>query len=118
MLAATRDLFFERTARRHEELALPGFGTVRLQSLTESERTALERRFLDKRGRLDPDKISDVKLYWVISTVVDEHGAKLFADGDIEKLREVDSCIVDGIYEAAMKHVGLTEADQAALLGN
>ena len=113
-----RDDFFARTERRYMTIDVPEFGKIELQSLKESERNALEMKALDGKGRIDPSRLTDVKIWWTIACVVDEYRARMFTDADTEKLRDVDSYIIDAIYEAATAHVGLSAADQQAILGN
>lgn len=113
-----RSEILSHTTRRYSDVDIPGVGNVRIRSLTEAERNAIELKQLDKHGRRDLKKLPYTKVNWIIACAVDEHGACLFADADADRLLLVDSYITDTLFDAIQDHVGLSAKDREALLKN
>lgn len=113
-----RNEILSANARRYTTVKVPFVGEVRLQSLTEGERNAVEMKQYTEKGQRDPKQAPYGKVNWIIAAAVDEHGSRLFADGDRETLCKVDSVVTDTMFEAILEHVGLTAQDRAKILKN
>jgi len=86
-------------------------GTVRLQSVSERERSQFEQDTLDKNGRVTKRGMMSVKPRLIIMCAVDQNGDKIFTSADIEGLLELDSITSNLIADACQKLCGITETD-------
>lgn len=110
MAFKTRAEILASTKRRYTEV-----DGVRIQSLTEIELSTLRGIWA---SRYDKDKPLDLtsRRELFVMTVVDENGNREFTNEDVELLGEVDGSVVERVYEAAAKHVGLRDEDEVAKL--
>lgn len=115
---ATREAILAANKRRYREIEVPIVGAVRIQSLTERERNVCESWFFDKQGRRDADRSIESKARWIVECVVDEHGARMFTEADIPTLLALDAAATNHIFDEILQHVGYSETDRKALLGN
>lgn len=98
--------FLKPAERRYIEVEVAGFGRVRLQSLTERERAAYERASYDDKGELQMEALGQRKARLVALCAVDDKGFRILGDREVQKLYEnMDSAILDAIYEACAEHV-------------
>lgn len=116
-----RDAFLAKAkaARRYMDCRLPSGGVVRLQSLSEFERSNYERGLLNKKGDgANPNALLASKRAMVVLCMVDEEGNRVLSDNDINALASMDSADIDHICTTARKHCGFDDADFEALVGN
>lgn len=99
------------TARRFRTFEVPGLGTLRVQSLTERERSIVESLIAGDHKL--------IKSALVQASLVDDDGSRVYGDGpeDLAEIQSLDSSIVDRIAGEAMRLNRVEEADVRALLG-
>lgn len=71
----TKDQLLAATGRRFSHLEIPGFGTVRIGSLSAAQ--MLEYRQLERRKSEGADVERDIMLFLVAAAVVDGNGRKI-----------------------------------------
>lgn len=108
MSLATRDTFLRPCQRRYVEVALPIAGaTVRIQSLTELERTTFENSRFGRDGRILPGRLEDSKARLICLCAVDADGKPLLKPGDERHIMDnMDSADSAFLYDACWEHVG------------
>jgi len=84
---------------------------IRIQSLTEVELSTLRGIWASRYGESKVIDLTSRRELFVM-TVVDDAGARLFANEDVDALGELDGVVVEEVYEAAAKHVGLRAAEE------
>lgn len=106
---ATRDQLFAPAARRYATVQLPTSGlTVRIQSLTERERTAFQAAFITRTGDTNRERLLDAGRRLIVLCVVDAAGNRLLNDGDIQKLADWDAADTQFLYAECGKHTGIS----------
>lgn len=111
MMTATREMFLKPAARRYDRFSVPGFGDVRIQSLTDGEKSDYEYELIAKKGGFVPSKLRNAARRLIVLTVVDDTGNRVLRDGDETKLEEMDGAITQAIYDRARTHCGFNEGD-------
>jgi len=101
-----RELLLGKTARRYVEAELPSGGKVKLQSLTELERSEYNAGLLDKKGELDKQKLTYGTAMLLVRMLVDDEGKRLFLDHEYEVLANIDSLDMEVLGDVARRHVG------------
>lgn len=106
---ATRDSFLGLAAKPREfvEVLVEGLGKVRIRSLRESERSAIEAPNFTSSGKINLEKARDTKLRTIIQAVVNGDGEPFMGNTDIAELRKIDTRIVSQLYDAIAEHCGL-----------
>lgn len=100
-MAVDREAFLRFGNRRYCEVPAPWFGdgaTVRIQSLTEKERNAIEQTL---EGAVSP------RARLVIATVVDDAGHTIFTDAHAELIEGLDAQVVAALVDAISEHCDL-----------
>jgi len=115
---ATRELLTQRTPRRFTAVPIDGWGTVRIRSLTELERSRFEATIRDKTGQVSSVRMIDLKCRLIVLCVVDAEGNQILQDADITSLREQDSKLTNQLVEAIQSHCGYSDADLGDLEKN
>lgn len=108
MSLATRETFLRPSKRRYIDVPLPTTGEmVRLQSLTELERTTYENSRFSKEGTLLPGRLQDSKARLICLCVVDEEGKPILKPGDERSIMDnMDSMDSAFLYDQCWDHVG------------
>lgn len=101
-----RSALLGKRERRYREVELPSGGKVRLQSLTELERSEYNSELLDKKGEVDRKKLTFGTALLLVRMLVDENGKRLFMDNEYEELSGIDSLDMEILGDEARKHVG------------
>ena len=115
----TRDQLIAKAKRRYQEFMVPNFGTVRIRSLTERERSNYEAEMLDSKGNTRKVKLIQARRRLIALTVVDSTGELLLNQpDDVKGLEDQDGSITDAIFEQAMLHCGIKENDIEVLVKN
>lgn len=83
--------------RRYREVRLPDGHSLRLQSLTE-----LERQQADIGG--PPEQLT---ARYIAKCLVDGEGRRLYADGQIEEVLQLDAQLTIQLDQAILSHVGM-----------
>lgn len=114
-----RAAFLAKKDRRYTTVDLPTGGTLRLQSLTERERSGYEAWMLNKKGDgADPKKLVEFKRKMVVLCAVDAEGKRLLNDSDMDAMAHMDSADIDAACTAARKHCKFDDEDFESLVGN
>ena len=113
-----RNTFLQPAKRRYADVSIKDFGNVRIQSLTERERSKLEASQLDKNGRNDPRKAALFKSRLIAAVVVDSDGNLLLTGGDLDAILSMDATVTAKIFDAAVEHCGFSTTDVEELAGN
>ena len=107
----TREAILSAPKRRFTEITIADWGTFRIRSLTELERSRFESSIRDKQGRINNNKLLDLKCRLIVLCVVDGDGNPLLTEADIAALREQDSLRTNTLVEAIQKHCGFSDTD-------
>lgn len=105
---ATRDQLFAPAARRYATVQLPTSGlTVRIQSLTERERTAFQAALITRTGDTNRERLLDAGRRLIVLCLVDGAGNRMLNDSDVQKLADWDSADTEFLYAECGRHTGL-----------
>lgn len=118
---ATREqmLTAGKTSRRYTSVRLPSCGMeLRLQSLNEREMSRYRLFSLDQSGTFDKALARQASSLLIILCAVDENGAALFTERDVEAIEEMDAADVTAAFNACRSHCGLLTDGVSAALGN
>jgi hypothetical protein len=120
MTIANRNALLKLCERRYIDLDLEDAGvTVRIQSLSEKEKSAYETRLIAKSGRgILRDRLQDATRRLIALCLVDENNDRIFLDSDINQIGEMDSFVSSRIYDAAQEHCGFNKGDIEHTLGD
>ncbi|MFH5805294.1 hypothetical protein [Alienimonas sp. DA493] len=97
---------------------LPNGRTVRFRGQSERKLVALQKSFVDAKGRVRESRKPEVRARYVVAYAVNDEGKPLFTVDDVPRLLEMDAAYVAAMFEAASKVCGLSEADVEELAGN
>lgn len=104
----SRDAFLGAgRTRRFKDIPIPGFGMVRIRSLTERDRQSMDRAALSDSGELDEDRVIMARARLVVAVVVGDDGEPFLTEKDVAALEETDAAITTTIEREAMEHCGL-----------
>lgn len=105
--------------RRYRDVETP-VGTVRIQSLSELEKSRVDAAAIDyKRTQIKRDAAILSRARLICAVVVDEAGERVFKDEDVDRVaHEMDSKVADAIFRGAQEHVGGEDEDFEELVGN
>lgn len=112
MSLATREIFLRKPTRRYRDVDLPASKiTVRIQSLSELEKTEYERSIFDKNGERIPGRIRDSKARLICLCLVNEDGTPMMLPGDEQDVLELDSADTSTLWDACWEHIGFARQD-------
>lgn len=87
---------------------LPTSGlVVRIQSLTERERTVFQAALITRTGETNRERLLDAGRRLIVACLVDGAGNRLLNDGDIQKLADWDSADTEYLYAECGRHTGI-----------
>jgi hypothetical protein len=120
MTIANRNALLKVCERRYIDLDLEDAGvTVRIQSLSEKEKSSYETRLIAKSGRgILRDRLQDATRRLIALCLVDENNDRIFLDSDVNQIGEMDSFVSSRIYDAAQEHCGFNKGDIEDTVGN
>ena len=98
-------------AQRVYEVVDTSLGPVRIQSLTERQRSQWEADSLDRNGKLSKKGLLTAKARIIAESVVDEKGEKLFTPMDVDRLQDLDASVSNKLADACQRLSGISEAD-------
>jgi hypothetical protein len=99
MSLLTREDLLKFKTRRYLEVPADWIETgkkIRVQSLTEGERAALEKTVTDGDGA--------IRARVIIATVVDDGGHRIFTDDHIDFITSLDSQVTGALFDAISDH--------------
>jgi hypothetical protein len=95
-----------------ERIPVPEWGgDVMVRGLTGSQRDAWEASLTIRRGKQMIPDMRNFRARLVVLCVVDETGALVFHEGDIDALANKSGSALDRIYDAAARLSGIGEND-------
>ena len=102
---ATRESLKSASERRYTVTeAYPIVGRLRLQSVTEKEKRAVDASRFDSEGVLIREEFGHVFARWAIATVVDGEGFLILGEIDIEWLSNLDYALTRRIMDDMNRH--------------
>lgn len=102
---------------KRESVSVPEWGgEVLVRTMTGAERDAFEAAI--GGGKARQVNTANIRARLVALTVVDEAGARLFADGDMEALGRKSAAALDRCFSVAMRLNGLSAKDVEELEKN
>lgn len=113
MTLLSRDQILAANDRETVDVEVPEWGgTVRVRALSGAERDAYEVALAGVR----PDgsarvNLVNVRARLIALAVVDETGARMFSDADVEALGEKSGIAMQRVFEVAQRLSGLTDED-------
>lgn len=99
-----RDVLLATTRRRYVVCDVPGVGNVRMQSISEADRAKIE--------QVAAQDITRMRAQLLALTLVDDTGARLFADNEIDAILAMDSRVTNELSSRAMEHVGTQDTTE------
>jgi len=106
------------TKRRYDYVNVSGGKQVRIQSLSELEKSDFETELMKKKGEgLSLARLRHARQRLIALTAVNDEGALLF-NGDATGLNDVDGAITALIYDRARSHCGFEKDDIENLVKN
>ena len=120
MTIANRKALLKLCERRYIDLELADAGiTVRIQSLSEKEKSTYETRLIAKSGRgILRERLQDATRRLIALCLVDENNDRIFLDSDVNQIGEMDSFVSSRIYDACQEHCGFNKNDISETVGN
>jgi hypothetical protein len=111
-MPASRNDLLKLCQRRYAYVEVNDDLSVRIQSLSEKEKSDYETRLISKNGRgILKDRLADATRRLIVLCVVDEKGDRLFNENDLSVIAELDSFVSSRIYEACQEHCGFNKTD-------
>lgn len=114
MTIANRNALLKLCQRRYIDLTIGDRGiTVRLQSLSEKEKSTYETQLIAKSGKgILRERLQDATRRLIALCLVDENNERVFVtDSEIEKIGDLDSFVSSKIYDACQEHAGFNKED-------
>jgi hypothetical protein len=114
--------FFSKTSERRiapiaglERWSLTAF----MRSMTAREKDEFEASVLnDNLDKVDDERLMTAKARLVIACVCDADGRPLFEPSDVERVRNLDSKVIEVIHRQVNAHVGFDRGDIESLVKN
>lgn len=115
---ATRDALLKRHVRRYRDCQLPDGAIVRLQSITERERSEWESHIKIRRGQVTRESMQMMRARLIVLCLVDDAGQQILQPGDAAQILDWDSALSNALFEQCQEHCGISEADVEGLAKN
>lgn len=116
----SRDVILGADDLTYEDVDCPEWGgTVRIRSLSGTERDRWESAFIGRDGTPHVDKSYEgIRARLVVACAVDADGNQLFGRDDVKKLGAKSAAPLDRLFDAAQRLSGLSDQDVEELAGN
>lgn len=104
MGSVTRQKFLAKRPRRKVRVDLPEVGEgeyLIVRAMSALERGRFEASLTKSDGTPDINKLSQTRELMALACCVDDDGNKLFTDGDLEALGDVELSVLDRIVKAS-----------------
>ena len=113
MTIASREALLKLCKRRYSTVEIPERDiSIRIQSLSEAEKSQYETCLIAKNGRgIMRERLQDDTRRLIALCVVDEEGKRIFSDSDLSAIANLDSYISSRIYDACQEHCGFNKGD-------
>jgi hypothetical protein len=110
---------FGQDDRKYEVVDVPEWGgSVRIRSLTGTERDEYEESLLSQRNGKAKAVLKNYRAKLVALCAVDDAGDPLFDKADVMRLGNANSAALDRLYEACQRLSGLSDEDIEELTEN
>ena len=114
----TREQLLGSFRRRYDTVDTP-VGALRIQNLTEGEKSDFEEGQLTADGKLNLRAVRAQRRKLIAAVLVDEAGNLLLnEEGDVARLKGVDSAVTSAAFDAATKHCGFSRDEIEELKKN
>lgn len=111
-MTLSKDQILAADDLRVEEVDVPEWGgTVRVRSLTGTERDAYEASIVQIQGNSRRLRMENARAKLVALCLVDEDGGRLFSDQEIGTLGSKSGKVLDRLFDVASKLSGLSNDD-------
>lgn len=109
----SRDAILGADDRRTEDVSVPEWGgMVRVRALSGAERDAYEAGLVQLRADGSSRvSLENVRARLVSLAACDEHGERLFSDGDVKVLGAKSGAALDRVFDVARRLSRLSDAD-------
>lgn len=107
----TREQMIAPSQRVYKDVEIEGLGKVKIQTITELERSRMEAPNYTKRATLNVEKLGDARCRLVVVGLAEPQ----LTMGDVLHLRAKDSRIINLLSEAISAHCGISQADMEEL---
>ncbi len=113
MTIANREALLKLCKRRYATVDIPERNiTVRIQSLSENEKSQYETCLIAKNGKgIMRERLQDATRRLLALCIVDDNGNRIFTDGDLSELANLDAFVSSRIYDACQEHCGFNKGD-------
>lgn len=119
MTLLSRDQILQADDLTHEDVEVPEWGgTVRVRTLTGSERDAFEQSVITRRGKQVDMNLENLRAKLAALTIVDEDGERLFSEADVQALAQKSAAALSRVFTVAQRLNGLTDGDVEELTEN
>lgn len=115
---ASRDTLLGAHKRRYRDFSMPDGQKVRIQSITERERSDWESHVKVKRGQVTRESLLLMRARLIVRCLVDGGGNLLMRADDAHEILGWDSAVSNALFEACQEHCGISEADVEGLEKN
>lgn len=107
-MAKSREDLLKATERRYAD-----FQGYRFQSLNDLEWSSWESgKFNYDKAKVDTAWMKEQRRRLLVKVLVDDSGARLFADSEFTLLAGLDAGLVGDLYDFAMEHCGFTDSEK------
>lgn len=104
---------------QYEDVEVPEWGgTVRVKSMTGTERDDFEGSMIKGKGKSASVNLSNLRAKLVARSVVDGANKRIFSDEDITELGKKNSAALNRVYEVAQRLSGISPEDVDELTKN
>lgn len=93
-------------------------GTVRVKSLTGTERDALEASLVQGKGKNANVNLANLRSKLAARSMVDENGKRIFSDADVAELGRKSAAALQRVFDVAQRLSGLSAEDVEELTKN
>ena len=93
-----RSALLARCEQRFGEVDIPG-GKVRFRAPNAGEWAMIQSHALDEDGSVDQSRIGYVNAAYIVFLTVDAEGNRIFRDGDLDAVLEMDQAVVNKIVD-------------------
>ncbi len=114
---ASRDALLGFCKRRYKDITIAGLD-LRIQSLSEREKSQFEVETLTSKGDMVMDKLKLAKVRLMVLCLVEDDNTPMFAESDYNRLQDMDGAVVSKIYDDCRKHCGFEDGDIEGLVKN
>ncbi|MEM8865367.1 MAG: hypothetical protein AAGF31_07430 [Planctomycetota bacterium] len=122
---AGKDALQASAQTRYAEKEVPGFGRIRMRSISTSAYARIEGMLSRAAVALsDPNRedgvrmLVDAKIAFIAETLVDENNEKWLNGEESQQLRNLDSAVFSAIEDACNRHCGIQGIDVEARAKN